>query len=72
MKFGLFLVALVFVGGLAAAASDAQQRHPGTSKTAAKPAPAGSVGGAASRRGIIGGPVSKGANVNGTGMRSQH
>jgi hypothetical protein len=72
MKVGLFLFALLVVGGFTAPPSGAQQTHQGTTKTAAKPAPAGSVGGAASRRGIIGGPVSKGAKINGTDIRPKH
>ena len=72
MKVGLFLFALIVVGGVAAVPSEAQPTRPATTKTVAKPAPAGSVGGAASQRGAIGGPVSKGAKINGTGMRSKH
>ncbi len=73
MKIGLFLFALVVLVGFAAAPSDAQQTPQGTAKTAAnKPAPISSVGTAGPRRGSLGGPVSKGAKVNGTGMRSKH
>lgn len=72
MKVGLILVALVVVGGLAATPSDAQQPRQGTTKTVAKPATASSLGSGGSRRGSVGGPVSKGAKISGTGMRSKH
>jgi hypothetical protein len=72
MKLGAFLFALVVVGGVAATPGVAQQPRQAAARTVANPATASPVGPAPSRRGAIGGPVSKGAKINGTGLRSKH
>lgn len=72
MKVGLFLFALVVLGGVAANPSYAQQPYQGTAKIVKKPPHVNPIGSPLSRHGTLGGPVSKGAKINGTGMRPKH
>jgi hypothetical protein len=53
----------------AAIAARAGTPHHGTTKAVPNPALASSATLAGSRRGSLGGPVNKGASINGTGMR---
>ncbi|MGO8918357.1 MAG: hypothetical protein ACLQJR_20860 [Stellaceae bacterium] len=77
MKVGLFLCTLVVLGGFAAHPSYAQQQTQQSpaktvAKTVAKPVSASPGGSPGSRQGSVGGPVSKGAKINGTGMKLKH
>lgn len=71
MKAGVFLSALVVVGGLAANASHAQL-HPATARATVKPTPKSSLASAGLRHGSLGGPVNKGPSINGTGVPRKH
>ncbi|MGO8915820.1 MAG: hypothetical protein ACLQJR_07930 [Stellaceae bacterium] len=74
LLFGLSLAlfALVVVGVIAATATYAQPPQQSTTSTAAKPAQVNSAASAGAPRGPVGGPVNKGAKINGTGMQPKH
>lgn len=72
--FGLALAFLAFivVGVVAATASYAQPPQSNATGAAAKQAHVTSPAAAGVQHGSVGGPVNKGAKVNGTGMRPKH
>ena len=71
MKYARFLSALVVFSGLATGTTHAQFHRPNT-RAVAKPAATGATGSAGIRHGSLGGPVNKGANIDGTTLLRKH